>query len=86
MWGEMWSVKFSLKMPDFHVEFRDILHASKSKTRDPQILLPYGKEGVLRILFIAPEKSNWLRQGLNPRNLGSKGRQDTSRQLKPIAL
>jgi hypothetical protein len=40
MWnyvGREMAGKFSLKMPDFHVGFRDLLHASKSTTWDPQL-------------------------------------------------
>jgi hypothetical protein len=32
--------KFSLKMPDFHVAFGDLLHVSKSTTWDPQLYFP----------------------------------------------
>ena len=56
--------EFCLKMPDFHVTFRDLLHA---------VNLRYGKngftsllkEGVLRIF--SPWKIRRLRPGSNPR-------------------
>jgi hypothetical protein len=32
--------KFILKMPDFHVAFRDLLHIIKSTTWDPQLYFP----------------------------------------------
>jgi hypothetical protein len=32
--------KFSLKMPGFHVAFRDLLTCSKSMTWDPQLFFP----------------------------------------------
>jgi hypothetical protein len=45
--------KFSLKMLDFHVAFRDLLFAV-----GPTALLPFLKEGVLRIFFSRPENSD----------------------------
>ena len=48
--------EFCLKMPDFHVIFRDLLHAVNLRYgRDGFTSLP--KEGVLRIFF-PPEKSD----------------------------
>jgi hypothetical protein len=32
--------KFSLVMPDFHLTLKDLLHASKSTTWDPQLYFP----------------------------------------------
>jgi hypothetical protein len=49
--------KFILKMPDFHVAFRDLLnalnlrHGTHSFTSVP-------KEGVLRVFFFRAEKSD----------------------------
>jgi hypothetical protein len=43
--GEKWPVNFSLKMPDFHVAFMDLLHAVNLRHG----ILP--KEGMLRIFF-----------------------------------
>ena len=50
--------KFCLKMPDFHVTFRDLLHAVNLRHGTDGFTSP-PKEGVLRIFF---------RSGLNPRN------------------
>jgi hypothetical protein len=53
--------KFSLKMPDFHVAFRDLLqavnlrHGTHSFTSLP-------KEGVLRIFFFSLKKSDGFGQ------------------------
>jgi hypothetical protein len=74
--------KFSLKMPDFHVAFRDHLHAvnlrhwTRSFTSVP-------KEGVLRIFFFAL-KNPTASAGFEPANLGSKGQHATSRPPKPL--
>ena len=56
--------EFCLKMPDFHVTFRDLLHAVnlRHETNGFTSLL---KEGVLRIF--SPWKIRRLRPGLNPR-------------------
>jgi hypothetical protein len=35
--GREMAGEFSLNMPDFHVAFRDLLHASKSTTWDLQL-------------------------------------------------
>jgi hypothetical protein len=46
--GEKWPVNLSLKMPDFHVAFRDLLHAVNLRYGNHSFTyLP--KEGVLRI-------------------------------------
>ena len=56
--------EFCLKMPDFHVAFRDLLHGVNLRHgTDGFTSTP--KEGVLRIL--SPWKSQRLRPGLNPR-------------------
>ena len=56
--------EFSLKMPDFHVTFRDLLHAVNPRHgTDGFASLP--KEGVLRIFL--PRKIRRLLPGLNPR-------------------
>jgi hypothetical protein len=56
MWGEKWPVNLSLKMPDFHVAFRDILHAVNLR-HGTHSFTSLPKEGVLRIFFL-PEKSD----------------------------
>jgi hypothetical protein len=47
--------KFRLKMPDFHLAFRDLLHATNVRHgTHSSTSLP--KEGVLRVFY--PEKSD----------------------------
>ena len=67
------SDEFCLKMPDFHVTFRDLLHAVNGT--DGFTSLP--KEGVLRIFSPASA-------GFEPANLGTKGQHATSRPPKPL--
>ena len=56
--------EFCLKMPDFHVTFRDLLPAANLRHGTIGFTsLP--KEGVLMIF--SPRKVRWLRPGLNPR-------------------
>ena len=69
------------EMPDFHVEFRNLLHAVNLRhgtdgfTSSP-------KEGVLRI-FIAL-KNPTASAGFESANLGTKGQHATSRPSKPL--
>ena len=56
--------KFCLKMPDFHVTFRDLLHALNLR-RGTNGFTSLLKEGMLRVF--SPWKIRWLRPGLNPR-------------------
>ena len=57
--------EFCLKMPDFHVTFRDLSHAVNLRHGTNGVTsLP--KEGVLRIFF-SPWKVRRLQPGLNPR-------------------
>ena len=70
-------MNFCLKMPDFHVTFRDLLrsvnllHGTDGFTSPP-------KEGVLRIFFFAL-KSPMTSVGFEHANLGIKGQQANSR-------
>ena len=72
-----------LKMPDFHVTFRDLLqsvnlrHGTNGFTSLP-------KEGVLRIFFAL--KNPTASAGSEPANLGTKGQQATSRPPKPLRV
>jgi hypothetical protein len=81
MWERNGQVKFILKMPDFHVAFRDLLravnlrHGTHSFTSLP-------KEGVMRIFFIVLKYPTAL-AGSEPANLISKGQHATSRPPKP---
>ncbi|MDR2898158.1 MAG: hypothetical protein LBU99_05015, partial [Spirochaetaceae bacterium] len=62
--------KFSLNMPDFHVAFRDLLHAVNLRHGTHRFAsLP--KEGVLRIFFFAL-KNPTASAGFERANLGSK--------------
>ena len=56
--------EFCLKMPDFHVIFRDPLHAVNLR-HGTNGFTSLPKEGVLRIF--SPRKIRRLRPGLNPR-------------------
>ena len=56
--------KFCLKMPDFHVTFRNLLHAVNLRHGTHGFTSP-PKEGVLRSFL--PRKIRRLRSGLNPR-------------------
>ena len=75
------SDEFCLKMPDFHVTFRELLHA---------VNLQYGtdgftsspKGGVLRIFFFAM-KNPTASVGFEPANLDTKGQHAASRPPKP---
>ena len=69
--------EFCLKMIDFHVTFRDILHGTNGFTSLP-------KERVLRIFFTL--KNPTASAGFEPANLGTKGQQATSRPPKPLGL
>jgi hypothetical protein len=80
--GEKRPGKFSLKMPDFHVAFRDFLHAEIYDV-GPTALLPFRMEGVLRIVLFAL-KNPTASAGFEPANLGSKGQHATSRPPKSL--
>ena len=69
-----------MKMPDFHVTFRDLLHAvSLRHGTNGFTSLP--KEGVLRIFFALKNPTASTR--FEPANLGTKGQHATSRPPKP---
>jgi hypothetical protein len=61
--------KFNLKMPDFHVAFRDLLHAVNLHGTHSFTSLP--KEGLLRIFFTL--KNLTASAGFETANFGSKG-------------
>ena len=79
--GEKWPDEFCLKMPDFHVTFRYLLHAVNLRhgTNDFTSL---PKEGVLRIFFAL--KNPTASAGFEPANFGTKGQHATSRPPKPL--
>ena len=67
---EKMTEEFCLKMPDFHVTFRDLLHAVNIRHGTDGFTSP-PKEGVLRIFF-ALKNSNGIGRVLNPRTWVSK--------------
>ena len=72
--------EFCLKMPDFHVTFRDLVHAVNLR-HGTNGFTSLPKEGVLGIFFALknPTASAWFK----PANLGTKGQHATSRPPKP---
>ena len=80
---ELWAKKvreFCLNA-DFHVTFRDLLHAVKLRHGTDGFTCP-PKEGVLRIFF--RPKNPTASSKYEPTNLGSKGQHVTSRPPKPL--
>jgi hypothetical protein len=74
--------KFSLKMPDFNVAFRDFLHAVNIR-HEIHGFTSLPKEGVLRIFFFHL-KNPTASAGFEPTNMGSKGQHATARPPKPL--
>ena len=71
--------EFCLKMPDFHVTFKDLLHAVNIRHGTIGFTsLP--KEGVLRIFFAL--KNPTASAGFEPANFGTNGQHATSRPPK----
>ena len=68
-------------MPDFHVAFRNHLHAVNLRHGTDGFTSP-PKEGVLRIF--SPWKIPTALAGFEPANLGTKGQHATSRPPKPL--
>jgi hypothetical protein len=75
--------KFSLNMPDFHVTFRDLLHAVNLR-HGTHSFTSLPKEGVLRIFFFALENPT-ASAGFERTNLRSEGQHATSRPPKPLS-
>ena len=71
-----------LKMPDFHVTLRDLLHTVNLR-HATNGFTSLSKEGVLRIFFFA-QKNPTASAGFEPANLGTKGQHATSRPPKPL--
>ena len=70
--------EFCLKMPDFHVTFRDLLHA---------VNLRHGTDGFTSPPRIfSPWKNSTVSVGMNPPNLGTKGQHATSRPFGVLLL
>ena len=72
--------EFCLKMPDFHVIFRDLLRAVNLRHATDGFTSP-PKEGVQRIIFAVKKPTTSV--GFEPANLGTKGQHATSRPPKP---
>ena len=72
--------EFCLKIPDFHVTFRD-LTSRKSTTWDKRLYLP--SEGRRAEDFFAL-KNPTASAGFEPANLGTKGQHAISRPPKPL--
>ena len=73
--------EFCLKMPDFHVTFRDLLHAVNLR-HGKNGFTSFPKEGVLRIFFAL--KNPTVSAGFEPSNLGTNGQHATSRPPTPL--
>ena len=73
--------EFCPKMLDFHVIFRDLLHATNLR-HGTNGFTSLPKEGVLKIFSALkiPKDS----AGIEPANLGTKGQHTTSRSPKPL--
>ena len=69
------------EIPDFHVAFRDLLHAVNLRHGTDGFTSP-PKEGVLRIF--SPWKNPTASAGFEPANLGTKGQHPTYRPPKPL--
>ena len=69
-------------MPDFHVAFRNLLHAVNLRHGTDGFTSP-PKEGVLRNFFAL--KNPTVSAGFEPANLGTKGQHATSRPPKPLS-
>ena len=79
--GEKWPMNFGLKMPDFHITFKDLLHAVNLRHGTDGFTSPL-KEGVLANFFAL--KNPTASVGFEPANLGTKGQHGTSRPQKPL--
>ena len=66
--GREMADEFCLKMPDFHVTFRVLLHAVNLR-RGTDVFTSPPKEGVLRIFFALKNPTNSV--GFEPANLGT---------------
>jgi hypothetical protein len=79
--GEKCAGKFSLKMPDFHVAFRDLLHVVNLRRGTPRLYFP--SEGRRAEDFFAL-KNPTASAGFESSNLGTRGQHATSRLPKPL--
>ena len=75
--------EFCLKMPDFRVTFRDLLHAVNPR-HGTNGFSSLPKEGVLRIFFA--QKNPTASAGFEPSKLGTEDQHAASRPQKPQHL
>ena len=80
--GREMADEFCLKMPDFHVTLRDLLHVVNLRHGTDGFASP-PKEGVLRIFFFAL-KNPTVSVGFEPANFGTRGQHATFRPPKPL--
>ena len=80
--GREMADEFCLKMPEFHVTFRDILHAVNLR-HGPKGFTSFPSEGRRAEDFFAL-KNPTTSAGFKPANLGTKGQHATSRPPKPL--
>ena len=73
--------EFCLKMPDFHVTFRDLSHAVNLR-HGTNGFTSLQKEDVLRIFFALKNPTALAR--FEPANVGTKDQHATSRPPKPL--
>ena len=79
--GREMADEFCLKMPDFHVTFRDLLHSVNLRHGTDGFTFP--SEGRRAEDFFAL-KNPKASVGFEPANLGTKGQHATSRPPKPL--
>ena len=70
--------EFCLKMPDFHVTFRDLLHVVNLRHETNDFTSP-PKEGELRIFFALKNPTPSV--GFEPANLGNKGHRSRNSRI-----
>jgi hypothetical protein len=84
MWnyvGEKIAGKISMNMPDFHVAFRDLLHAANVRHGTGRLLLPLRRKRAEGFFALKNPTASTL---FEPANFGSKGQHPTSRPPKPL--
>ena len=75
--------EFCLKMPDFHVTFRDVLHAVNVLHGDKRLYFPSeGRRAEDFFVLQNPTAS----AGFETANLGTKDQHGTSRPPKPLTV
>ena len=73
--------EFCLKMPDFHITFKDLSHAVNLRHGTKGLyFLSEGRRAEEFFALKSPTASAWF----EPANLCTKGQHDTSRPQKPL--